>query len=61
MYINIKVARDQDFASQIGSHKFVDLVNFDKVGHLFLSSYALLSVVPSPCLGVHRIIKHSAC
>ena len=36
LYTVIKVARDQDFASQIGSTQFFDLVDNDKV-QLWLS------------------------
>ncbi len=31
LYTIIKVARDQDFTQQIGSHQFFDLVDHDKV------------------------------
>lgn len=34
LYTIIKVARDQDFDSQIGTTQFFDLVDHDKVNHV---------------------------
>lgn len=45
LYTIIKVARDQDFATQIGSTQFFDLVDNDKVQlWLFLSADGLLAL-----------------
>ncbi len=36
LYTIIKVARDEDFKQQIGTHQFFDLVDNDKVKNLDL-------------------------